>query len=261
MLRRIQGRILQSFERLGLRIERLKPRPIWPGEQTRLTYQQRYVTFPIAPGDRVLDVGSGGFPFPLATVHLDGFPDFTPTRYEPLARVEKPFVTGDVHRLPFRDHSFEFVYASHLLQSVDDPLAACAEMMRVGKAGYIELPTFGKVTLFSWGSGLLLKWYAIGIHQHLCFFEYTDRELEGIRSPIWRDLIMSRWYEPLQAAFYDNQDIFNTMFSWTGSFSVSVFGRDGSVRTLNTQAELNPHGRNPAHSERFAEFTGKARGS
>ncbi len=260
MLGQIQVRIFQSLERLGLRIERLRPRPIWPGEQTRMTYQQQYVTFPIAPGDRVLDVGSGGYPFPLATVHLDGSPGFSPTRYEPLAPVEKPFVTGDVHHLPFQDQSFEFVYASHLLQSVEDPLAACAEIMRVGKAGYIEMPTFGKSTLFSWGKGLM-KWYAIGIHQHLCFFEYTDRQLQGIGSPIWRDLILGRWYEPLQAVFWDNQDIFNTMFSWTGSFSVSVFGCDGSVRTLNATAELNPHAHDAIDSEQLAEFTLEAHGS
>jgi hypothetical protein len=133
-------------------------------------------------------------------------------------------------------------------------------MMRVGKAGYLETPTFGKSTLFSWAKGLM-KWHAVGIHQHLCFFEYTDRELEGVRSPIWRDLIMSRWYEPLQAVFYDNQDIFNTMFSWTGSFSVSVFGRDGSVRTLNAPAELNPHAPDAVDSDRLTEFTGKAHGS
>jgi len=221
-------------------------------------YQQRYVTFPIAPGDRVLDVGSGGYPFPLATVHMDSSPGFTPTRYEPLAPVEKPFVMADVHRLPFRDQSFEFVYASHVLQCAEDPLAACAEMMRVGKAGYIETPTFGKIMLFSWGKGLLMKWYAIGIHQHLCFFEYTDRQTEGIRSPIWRDLIMSRYYEPLQEVFFDNQDMFNTMFSWTGSFSVSVFKLDGSVRTLKAPAELNPHARHAVDSDQLAGPTVKA---
>jgi hypothetical protein len=260
MLGQIQARIVQSFERLGLRIGRLRPRPVWPGDETRMAYQQRHVTFPIAPGDRVLDVGSGGYPFPLATVHLDGYVGFTPTRYEPLAPVQKPFVIGDVHRLPFRDRSFDFVYASHLLQSVEDPLAACAEMMRVGKAGYLEIPTFGKSTLFSWGKGLM-KWYAVGIHQHLCFFEYTDRELEGVRSPVWRDLIMSRWYEPLQPVFYDNQDIFNTMFSWTGSFSVFVFGRDGSVRTLNAPSALNPHPRDAVDSHRLAGLAVKAHGS
>ena len=45
--------------------------------------------------------------------------------------------------------------------------------------------------------------------------------------------------QPLQEVFFDNEDIFNTMFSWTGSFSVYVFKRDGSVRTLKAPAELN----------------------
>ena len=209
----------------------------------------------------MLDVGSGGYPFPLATVHMDDSPGFSSSRYEPLAPVEKPFVTGDVHNLPFRDQSFEFVYASHLLQSVEDPLAACAEMMRVGKAGYIEIPTFGKSTLFSWGKGLM-KWLR---RRHspapLLLRVPPIGQLEGIGSPIWRDLILSRWYKPLQAVFWDNQDIFNTMFSWTGSFSVSVFGRDGSVRTLKATAELNPHARDAVDSGRLAEFTVKAHGS
>jgi SAM-dependent methyltransferase len=260
MLEHARALLSRGFERLGLRVERIRPRPTWAGEQLRLDYQARYVTFPIAPGDRVLDVGSGGYPFPLATVHLDRYPAVSPSRHEPLAPVSRPFVTGDLHHLPFRDQSFDFIYASHVLQSVDDPIRACAEMMRVGKAGFIETPTIGKSALFSWAKGLM-KWYAVGIHRHFCFFEYSDRELEGVRSPVWRNLIMSRWYEPLQGTFYDNQDVFNVLFSWTGSFSVFVFALDGSVRTLNAPAALNPRAGHMTDSEPFAELTTKAQRS
>ncbi|PWT80820.1 MAG: hypothetical protein C5B57_11625 [Blastocatellia bacterium] len=239
LLKSPQSLIVKSFERFGIRVQRLRRRPRWPGEDLRIDYQQQYVTFPIAPGDRVLDIGSGGYPFGLATVHLDRYPGTTSnSRREPLAPVDKPFVQGDVQQLPFRDQSFDFIYASHLLQSVDDPLVACAEMMRVGKAGYIEIPTFGKSTLFSWAKGLM-KWHAVAIDRHLCFFEYSERQLEGVRSSVWHDLIMSRWYEPIQALFYNNQDVFNVMFCWTGSFSVFVFARDGCVQTLAPQAGRN----------------------
>jgi SAM-dependent methyltransferase len=261
MLEHAQALLMRGFERLGFRVERLRPRPLWAKEQLRISYQERYVTFPIARGSRVLDIGSGGYPFPLATVHLDRYPTAHWSRYEPLAPVDKPFVTGDMHHLPFRDQSIDFIYASHVLQSVDDPICACAEMMRVGKAGFIEIPTFGKTTLFSWGKGLM-KWHAVGIDRHLCFFEYSDRQLEGVRSPVWRDLIMSRWYEPLQGLFFENQDVFNVLFSWTGSFSVFVFALDGSVRTLNVSAELRPptvcH---TTDSEQCAELTVEAQRS
>ena len=208
----------------------------------------------------MLDVGSGGYPFPLATVHMDGYPGFSPSRYEPLAPVEKPFVMGDVHNLPFRDQSFEFLYRVPPAP-VRRGSARCVRGNDAGRQGRIHRDSN------FWQEHVVLvgqRGDEVVRHRHSpapLLLRYTDRELEGVRSPIWRDLIMSRWYEPLQAVFYDNQDIFNTMFSWTGSFSVSVFGRDGSVRTLNATAELNPHARDAVDSDRLAEFTVKAHGS
>jgi hypothetical protein len=38
----------------------------WPGETSRFEYQQRYVQFDIQPRDQVLDIGSGGDPYPYA---------------------------------------------------------------------------------------------------------------------------------------------------------------------------------------------------
>jgi SAM-dependent methyltransferase len=245
--------ISRGLATLGLRIQRLRPRPAWAGDGPRLPYQERLVTFPITPGDRVLDIGSGGYPFPLATVHMDRYPSGHWSRREPLARVQKPFVTGDIQKLPFHDKSFDFIYVSHVLQAVDDPLRACLEMMRVGRAGFIELPTLANSALFSWAKGLM-KWHAVAMDNNICFFEYTDRQLEGVRSSIWRDLIMSPSYEPVQSVFYENMDIFNVMFPWTGSFSVFVFGRDGSLRTCNASPSVAvmKHERVPARGGRSA---------
>ena len=50
-------------------------------------------------------------------------------------------IVGDVTALPFQSGSFDYVYASHVLEHVDSPTSACREVMRVGHAGYIETPS------------------------------------------------------------------------------------------------------------------------
>jgi uncharacterized protein YbaR (Trm112 family)/antitoxin component of MazEF toxin-antitoxin module len=49
-------------------------------------------------------------------------------------------VLGFAERLPFRDKSFDFVIACHVLEHSADPVAFLNELQRVGKAGYIETP-------------------------------------------------------------------------------------------------------------------------
>ena len=110
-------------------------------------------------------------------------------------------------------------------------MRACAEMMRVGRRGFIETSTLGKDTLFGWARRLN-KWHVVGIGSNLCFFEYSERQLDGIKSSTWRDLIFSRWHNAAQDIFYPNQDVFNMMFTWRGGFSVFVLGLDGTVKTL-----------------------------
>ena len=222
-----------TWDRIRGRIRRRRSSK-WRSD--RFSYQQRYVAFDIEPGQRVLDIGCGGYPFPYATVLTDRFVDNSPNRRERLVTTDTPFVVSDVHELPFCDKSFDFVCCSHVLECVKDPLAACREIMRVGKRGYIETPTLGKDTLFAWARGLQ-TWHVVAIGHHLCFFEYSDRQLDGIRSSLWRDRILSTLHDPLQKIFYDNQDVFNVMFPWNGEFSVFVFRLDGTISALNAQVE------------------------
>ena len=228
------------WNNLGIRIEVQRQRYFkWPGEDNRFDYQKRYVKFDIQPGDQVLDIGSGGYPFPYATVLTDRFLEKSPYRFESFVRDNKPFLLSDIHELPFRDKGFDFVYCAHVLEVVENPLRACAEIMRVGKRGFIETPTAGKDMLFAWARNLQ-KWHVVDIGRNLCFFEYSERQLDGIGSPIWRDRIRSEWCNPFQEIFYKNQDIFNVMFTWENQFSVFVFRLDGTVQALNADVETCP---------------------
>jgi ubiquinone/menaquinone biosynthesis C-methylase UbiE len=220
--------------RFPFSVQRRRRRPSWPGEDDRWSYQSRYIDFRIEPGERVLDVGSGGDPFPYATHLVDRYLEPTNHRNANLVTAGRPLVAADLHRLPYCDKFFDFVYCSHVLEHVDDPIETCAEIMRVGKRGFIETPTMGKDILFAW-TRHTHKWHIARCGQTLCFFEYSPRQTEGIRSSAWRDIILDSHYHPLQAAFYQNQDIFNVLFTWTDRFSVFVFERDGAIRTLNAE--------------------------
>jgi SAM-dependent methyltransferase len=223
--------------RHGWRIERARARARRPEEKQRLVYQRRHVAFDdIPPGARVLDIGSGGDPFPQATTLVDRYPGPTQHRHAPFVRDGREFIEADVCDLPFADKTFDFVYCAHVLEHVPDPLAACREIIRVGRRGYIETPTLGKDVLFAWNVPDMHKWHVVAIADNLCFFEISPRQGAGIGSPIWQELVLGPWEHPLQDAFFNNQDIFNVMFQWRDAFNVHVFRLDGSVRVLNPAA-------------------------
>ena len=86
-----------------------------------------------------MEVGSGGKPYPRADVLLDAYENTRERNWEPL-KADRPTVLGFVEKLPFRDKAFDFVIASHVLEHSADPEQFIAELQRVAKAGYIEVP-------------------------------------------------------------------------------------------------------------------------
>jgi SAM-dependent methyltransferase len=222
---------------LAMVVKTFRLRPHYREEHDRFYYQGRYNAFDIKPEETVVDIGSGHYPFPRANVLVDLYTGDNPHRSEPLVRDGRTLVVADVQCLPFPDKAFDFVYCSHVLEHVEDPIKACREIMRIGKRGYIETPTFGKDTLFAWAKNMH-RWHVVAIAQNLCFFEYSQEQEEGIGSSAWRDLIFGKCYHPMQRAFFENQDIFNVMFNWSGQFSVFVFRLDGTVKARNMTDEM-----------------------
>ena len=74
-----------------------------------------------------------------------------------------------------------------------------------------------KDALFSWPRGMH-KWQIVAIANTLCFFEHSDRQMEGIRSQAWAEVIGSPRLFPFQDAFAEAQDVFYVMFLWIGAF-------------------------------------------
>ncbi|MDX6699220.1 MAG: hypothetical protein QOE65_2617 [Solirubrobacteraceae bacterium] len=109
------------------------------------------ITGRLGDEDRVLDVGGWSSPFPRADWVLDLNPHATRGRYgySDADRASERFSAGTwVQRdacgpepWPWPDDHFDFAVCSHTLEDLRDPLRVCAELGRVARAGYIEVPS------------------------------------------------------------------------------------------------------------------------
>ena len=93
------------------------------------------------PRPWIADIGSGGDPWPDANILVDKYPGLTVHRRTNLQTDGKLFVQGDICALPFRDHSLDFVIASHVIEHLDDPLVGLAELQRVSSKGVAWVPS------------------------------------------------------------------------------------------------------------------------
>jgi SAM-dependent methyltransferase len=94
---------------------------------------------PVKSNALVLEVGSGGNPYPRSNVLLDAYESTRERHWVPLAK-DRPTVLGFVENLPFKDKVFDFVIASHVLEHSNNPELFLSEIQRVALAGYIEVP-------------------------------------------------------------------------------------------------------------------------
>jgi SAM-dependent methyltransferase len=111
-------------------------------EQIR-SFRRRRIDIPVDSTALVLDVGSGDKPHWRADILLDRYIDasFEVQRSGGrAARIDRPLFDADASDMPFADQVFDFVVCSHMLEHVPDPTAVIAELVRVAKAGYIEVP-------------------------------------------------------------------------------------------------------------------------
>jgi hypothetical protein len=104
-----------------------------------LAWALRRFHTPVDPSALVLEVGAGGNPYPRANVLLDAYEATRERHWAPLTS-DRPTVLGFVENLPFKDHAFDFVIAAHVLEHSSEPERFIAELQRVAKAGYIEVP-------------------------------------------------------------------------------------------------------------------------
>lgn len=157
-----------------------------PGPMLNATRQA--IAARLQEDDLVLDVGGWGDPFERADWVIDLLPYETRGYYarrgwtEPGPRPPERFTEGtwvtrnicDRAPWPFDDEQFDFVVCSHTLEDVYDPMWVCSEINRIGKAGYIEVPS--RLEEQSWG----VEGPFVGYAHHHWLVDVDDSHIEFV---------------------------------------------------------------------------------
>jgi len=158
----------------------------------------------LSDADLVLDVGGWAAPFNRANWILDLMPYETRNVLMPAGHgpgeerftadtwVQRDFC--DREPWPFADDQFDFALCVTTLEDIRDPIWVCAEMSRVAKAGYVEVPTIEAELIYNVeGQGPFL-----GHAHHRWIIDVENGELVFMHKPHsihhdWRLRVLPRW--------------------------------------------------------------------
>jgi uncharacterized protein YbaR (Trm112 family) len=138
----------------------------------------------------VLDIGGGDRPHVRADVVCDRY-EVSWERSAPLLR-DRPLVIGDINRLPFKAHAFDYAISQHLMEHLPEPEAACAEMARVAPRGLIRTPSpLGEKLV----SRDVHRWY-VGSEDGVLVFRQKATPFfdEGLTRGLWSDAGFWHWF-------------------------------------------------------------------
>lgn len=186
---------------------------------------------------RILDIGAGHNPFVGIThvIELDIHHGHQRCGNKIVVPQSAKLIIGDVCALPFLPLSFDFVYASHVLEHADSPESACREIMRVGSAGYIETPS----PFLEQGLALrdeephenwYHKWFVFSPDVGRLVFEPKTPETASQFCSCPDGQFMKEFYSSLdfrQAQHHFRRKAKTTIFYWKSSFRVDV--RDKTI--------------------------------
>lgn len=193
------------------------------------THQNHHMQWDIEPNDLVLDVGSGGWPFQRANHLADKFHGNTSHRFEDIARDHRPLFEVDLESLSFADKSYDFVFCSHVLEHLENPGQAIRELTRIGKRGYIEVPTRLSDILFNFTRlNNHHRWHGLVLDGTLLLVEWSDEERRELGNYYFNSL-QSPYLNAFQDFFEANRDLFFCSLHWKSEIPFLVIDKHGQI--------------------------------
>lgn len=176
----------------------------------------------IAPGELVLDIGGGNHPFKRANVVVDKFVNDNTHRGGNINLYKnQKFIEADGQNLPFKDKEFDYVNCCHVAEHVEDPALLFSEISRVGKRGYIEIPSLIGEFLSPKASHI---WVSLEIDNKLVMVKKSDL---GLHEPQldFGDFFMYQLGEkslPFKILLKQHPDLYTVRQEWEGEIDYSI---------------------------------------
>ncbi len=193
--------------------------------QTLRVFHQRRIALPIPRDALVLDVGSGDKPSWRADVLLDRYlgDEYAAQRSgRGQARISRPLFNADAGRMPFADGAFDYTICSNLLEHVTDPAGVIEELMRVSRAGYIEVPEASSAKIVDFPSHIW--WCRLDERSEPPTLVLTAKDGPEFDPEIAAYLRRSGTQQRVEAVLNSRFEHRVIMLHWTGSIPYRVEG-------------------------------------
>jgi SAM-dependent methyltransferase len=185
------------------------------------SFHRRRIAIPVDHAALVLDVGSGDKPHWRADVLLDHYPDDSyggQRSGASAAVVDRPLFDADAADMPFADKVFDYAICSHMLEHVERPGAVIAELTRVAKAGYIEVPEAASAKIVDFPSHLWWVTLEDGV------LVFTAKSVSYFDADIDRYLTVSGMRQPLADLLDKHLDHRVIELPWSETVACRVVG-------------------------------------
>ena len=181
----------------------------------------------------VVDIGAGQGGHSRADLILDKYIVDAFERSGNEIDLTRPLVVADGHRLPIKDGAIAYIVCSHVLEHATEPTVFAAELSRVARAGFVQVPSREAELTFGWP---FHHWLIDRVGDTLVFEPRGDAhaargdllhaafaESEAFR--LWFAAHRSRWHHSVE---------------WRGELKVDVSGISAplATATFDLQATL-----------------------
>jgi len=180
----------------------------------RIIWSLRKVRLPICADDLILDVGSGNNPHPAADILLERHIDPTHRFGAPVV-IDRPVVLGNACKMPFKNKTFDYIIAFHVLEHMADPVSFLKELQRVGKAGYIETPNAMFERLIP---------YDVHLLEVMCNEDtlLIHKKKSARPDPFINKLDIVSKNQSWKRLFYGNPDLFHVRYFWKENIQFKI---------------------------------------
>jgi uncharacterized protein YbaR (Trm112 family) len=193
----------------------------------RRAANERHTPRPPSTG-LVLDVGAGHEPIARADLVVDKYiaDDFERERGLSFA---KPVVVADGHALPLADDAFSYVIAAHVLEHATDPVQFADELSRVGRSGFVQVPSREAELTFGW------PFHPWLIDRSAETLQFHPRGHHAAVAGTWFHIqaatpVFGLWYGA-------HRDVWHHTIHWIGGFKVDVIAESRAPQTATFDIE------------------------